>query len=1179
MNYANPFSLSFHGSYPNPKENPSILTSFLSQNQSIRSAQSIPTKLSFISQQQFKKKDLISPRSKIVTLHEDRKFEKRNIERVKYVSEHSTTPYLFISKKHPQIHIPMFPKLSPEPKIQVHRMPYINIMTEPTATIEEHSDEGRSNYEKSLDDDKQLIFNQSNNLLQASLISNNQEESLSPNKLSLKSRFKLAVQKSFRQPPRKSIFTLLISHEFNTHTENERKSIHKKFEPGNSILASKITFIKKYQSKQSCISYRDIKNQSNFHNVEQFNISSQAFQRKISLIHNTNSRNLIQNESFSLLPKSSRKSAIISKFQSNFLIGITDKKNEKLQFQEGDEKQSQNDQIHFQRVQINITVTFDNVDKTVYQFNKPKHIYEQNNIINEDQSQLKNLSSKLTQKIVPNTLQPQTNQIQLVSTKKLDFNSSFIDQKTKRQSRLSIQYGGAQEEVLKFDSKNQFNKSGLFFRVYYQNKLYKLTQKSNYTKENLQEIEQSFRPNFCSVNSNTIMNNVYTIMSTTEYGIRQRKVTNESITDKIQFLGIKLSKYQIEFERQIFNYNDETSLDDSDFSEDSESDVSLDKFLESPLNLNKPLDKKKKTSKGLKTLLETSQQQQNQNQFMNDQPTDQKQLSTGTLVLIKKIRKAFKISLFIQPIISLLESSTKNQLLTYSILFCNEFEMEQIKDKYQIAFQELNKFQGNPKLNSMIFSAIEMRYSQILIGRYINQTRIIDVEHQDPVIQTTILEKQDSQQTYQMPQQLTQIKNQNKYNHKEDSFNKKVQTVTKSKQQSQRYLTKQDSLQVNLPQQWNKRAMQSGELSNTIQQSNQQNSNLFTQTSTVLITKPTQTSQQSVFRVVSSKHIDLNSSQQDMSSSFHSSQNEETPQSGQIQKTQQTQIQQQQILQQQPQDQINSVRKLYSQNEDSYQNENEQYNFHPIKNNMNFLSMYKNSLRMRTHIKESSRRQKLDQIQQIKFSIYDHNYTEFIDNIQMIPEMKLDTTFQNGNTFLIIAAQCGCIEIVHELIKRGSDLNIQNVKYYQRRMMAIQQYIQHWHMDIIRLQICQWKPEEVLIFSTKKDKMPGVCYDTQYYLFIQIIQYNNGSRFQETQINQQLLKKQSKRQKIISIKFKFSKICSLRTIKNKENSKYIFTYYCEQKKLTIKIKRQYLGLNALNQLSFQIIINEKKPMD
>lgn len=36
----------------------------------------------------------------MITLHEERKLKNKNLERIKYVSEHSTTPYLFISKKH-----------------------------------------------------------------------------------------------------------------------------------------------------------------------------------------------------------------------------------------------------------------------------------------------------------------------------------------------------------------------------------------------------------------------------------------------------------------------------------------------------------------------------------------------------------------------------------------------------------------------------------------------------------------------------------------------------------------------------------------------------------------------------------------------------------------------------------------------------------------------------------------------------------------------------------------------------------------------------------------------------------------------------------------------------------------------------------------------------------------------
>ncbi|CAK63668.1 unnamed protein product (macronuclear) [Paramecium tetraurelia] len=1028
MNYANPFSLSSHGSFLSPKETPSILTSFLSQNQSIRSAQSNPIKLSFIQHPKNPKKtDLASPRSKMVTLHEDRKLKNTNFERIKYVSEHSTTPYLCISKKHPQIRIPILPKLSPEPKMEVQRMPYINIMTEPTAAIEEHSDEGRSNGEKSMDN------NRSDNLLYVSETSHNFEDQLSTSKLSLKSRFKSAVQKSFRSPPRKSLFNLLISHEFNTLQENERKSIQIKFEPGNQVLATKLIYRKKSKWRQQCIQTQEIKRHSRFINDEQFSISTKAFQRKINLIHGTNSRNLISIESFSLLPKSSRKSAIsiVSKLQNNTLSGISDHtidKNEESELHRNSNKESK-------PVKFNITVTFQNTDIAAYQFNKPKYTYHHN----EEIQQLQSLSPKATPKILPMTLQQSNNHISLVSTKKLDYNSTFVNLKTKRLSRLSVQQGVTQEEVQKIEQQNEFNKPGLFFRVYYQNKLYKLMQKSNYTKENLVEIEQGFRPKFVSPNTNTIMSNAYTMMSTTEQGIRQRKITNEQLSDKIQFLGIKFPKYQIESEKPPFDYNNESSLEGSESSDDSESQVSLNQFLESPLNPNKPLEKNKKPSKRKKSLQEISNEQDDQTHFYNDQPTDQKfiELSTGSLVLIKKIREAFHIPLTIQPILNILESSAKNRLLSYSVSVCEDFHMEIVEDLDQIANQKLLKFQKNSQLNSMIFQAVQIRYSQILIGRYVSQTRMIDVEHQDPVVQTTILEiqeKNDQSQSNQSQSQFSQIKSQKMNSSKEavkESNSKKPQTGGKIKQ-SQRYLTKQDSLQVQQYQSWNRRAMQSGDLSNTLQQSNQQNSNFFTQASTVLITKPTQTSQQSVFRVMSSKHIDLNSSQQDASSSLNSSQNEETPQSGQVQKSSQTQTQNQtqpqqpQLIQVQASNQISSGRNLRCLDEDSQQELHEQFDLDHLQNNMNQLSMQMHSLRMRTHIKESSRRQKLDQIQQIKLAIYDHNYTEFIDNIQFIPEAQLDTPLQNGNTFLILAAQCGCSEIVHELIKRGADINIQN---------------------------------------------------------------------------------------------------------------------------------------------------------
>ncbi|CAD8052815.1 unnamed protein product [Paramecium primaurelia] len=390
-------------------------------------------------------------------------------------------------------------------------------------------------------------------------------------------------------------------------------------------------------------------------------------------------------------------------------------------------------------------------------------------------------------------------------------------------------------------------------------------QKSNYTKENLEEIEQSFRP--------TIMNNPFTFMSTIEQGIRHRKITNESLADKIQFLGIKLSKYQIQSEKLIFDHNNETSQDKTESSDDSELEVSLDNFLDSPLNHNiRNIIKNKKPSKRKRSLLEISNQQNNQNYFFNDLPSDQKQLSTGTLVIIKKIRDAFHITLFFQPILKILEFSAKNMLLSYSVSICEEFHMELRQDKDQFANQKLQKFSKNLFMNSMIFQAIEIRYSQILIGRYLCSIRMIDVEHQDPVVQTTNIEKQeknDQQQSIQLQktilidQKLDKISRKDSVN---ESNNKKPQTVIKMKQQSKRNLRKQDSLQKSCAI-W-RFFKQSIKVKLIKFQFFHLNFNCFN--------NKTHISQQSMFRVMSSKHIDLNSSLQDISSSLSSSQNEET---------------------------------------------------------------------------------------------------------------------------------------------------------------------------------------------------------------------------------------------------------------------------------------------------------------
>ncbi|CAD8079315.1 unnamed protein product [Paramecium primaurelia] len=1027
MNYANPFSLTSQTSFLSPKDQRSRLTSFLSQNHSIKSNKSVSPKMNFLPQQKMLRTEQISPKSQFVSQNDNKKFQKKTTDRIKYVSEHSSTPYLYIQKKKHDIHIPLLPKLSPEPKIESSRVPLINIMTEPTITIEEQGEQERSNFEQRFEQrkDQQLLLNKSNNLLQVSQLSNNQDDQLSNSKLSIRSRFKKAVQNSFHSPARKSLFNVIISHEFNALQEVERPQIQKRFEPGNQILALKLLMQKKQNilKKEKYIKDIHLKKEFGLINIDQFNVSTKAFQRKVNLIHQTSSRSLMHQEQFSLLPKSQRKSitSVCSQIQNNLLIVSSDKNTQNIK-----EKSKEKDNLKdFEKTKFNVIITYENVEKLTFQFNRPKHLNQQKDTT-EEITPLKPPQSP--RQIVPLALISSKN---LQSSRKLDYIQSSRNLGANRFSRLSIQSSVFSEEAtnsadLKFD----FSKPNLFVRVYYQNKLYKMMQKTNYTKQNLQEVEESFRPKV-ALTSSTILTNVYTVMSTSEQGVRQRKVTNENLTDKIQFSGILLPKYSIDKENTIYNYDEYFNESAVISSEDSDDTVSLDNFLESPAN-NKPVIKKNITLKSQQTLNDQNQlKEQTLTYFIKDDPIDEKQLSTGALILIKKIRMAFQMPLYLQPILSVLEQKTKNHLLSLHVKICDDYEMGVLIDTHQTVFEEMLKYQRNPTLNKAICQAIEFRYPIILVGRYNCQTRMIDVEHQDPVSNTAILEKQESKYDKFENQTLLQtyIRNSMRRQSKElkESINKR-QTINTKKQNLQG-LTKQDSLQVTQPQQWNRRAMLSGELSNpltiTIQQTNQQNSNVFTQTSTVLITKPTIASQQSVFRVVSSKHIDLNSSQQDLSSSFHSSQNGESRRSSKIEQIQHQQSSQTQYTQP-PQQQVSQL-KMQSQQEDSFETiQDQEDKYHLLQEGKNALSMYMNSLRMRTQIKESQRRQKLDTNQLIKLAIYNNNFIEFMDNIQFIPEMQIDVPLQDGNTFLILAAQCGCKEIVHELVKRGADINIQN---------------------------------------------------------------------------------------------------------------------------------------------------------
>lgn len=53
-------------------------------------------------------------------------------------------------------------------------------------------------------------------------------------------------------------------------------------------------------------------------------------------------------------------------------------------------------------------------------------------------------------------------------------------------------------------------------------------------------------------------------------------------------------------------------------------------------------------------------------------------------------------------------------------------------DNNQVAFENLIPFYRNKTLIKILYQAIEIRYSQILTGRFLSSTRMYDVEHQEP---------------------------------------------------------------------------------------------------------------------------------------------------------------------------------------------------------------------------------------------------------------------------------------------------------------------------------------------------------------------------------------------------------------------------------------------------------------
>ncbi|CAD8156107.1 unnamed protein product [Paramecium octaurelia] len=89
-------------------------------------------------------------------------------------------------------------------------------------------------------------------------------------------------------------------------------------------------------------------------------------------------------------------------------------------------------------------------------------------------------------------------------------------------------------------------------------------------------------------------------------------------------------------------------------------------------------------------------------------------------------------------------------------------------------------------------------------------------------------------------------------------------------------------------------------------------------------------------------------------------------------------------------------------------------------------SMSKHALQMRTQITEARRRQSIAIIEKIKLLIEEQKLPELEEEFTNNPNLMINERFKGNNTYLIVAAQTGNIEIVEFLLRKGAQVNLQN---------------------------------------------------------------------------------------------------------------------------------------------------------
>ncbi|CAD8082345.1 unnamed protein product [Paramecium sonneborni] len=842
-------------------------------------------------------------------------------------------------------------------------------------------------------------------------------------KLSVKMKFKNAVsqqvQNMFKNRELKSLFTVIISPEFSSKHEEERQKISHQFEQGNFILAKNFQNMKdKFQPKQTNKYIKDKYILKHHHKInaviqnqiQKLHTTNKAFQRKIQMIKDTQwttkECDQPQQQQFSLLNKFKKQSIFSNQInqaqilQSNLeqiLPNLMDDANK-----------------------ITITITNTLLQNTTLEFNKPKFIVHMDSII--DEQLIQPITSPKKTILHSSSLHSsfKLQKIQNSASQSVIINKDHI---SNHNIYNSIQNANIIEDNSNLDFNQEYSKSNLYVRLYYQNRLHKMPQKIQYTQHHLKEIEEGFYQYVSMITGSQIS------FQTSHF---TKQVKSIEISNLVQESQIQLERYDIAQIRKQFSFDFDNSI--SSISSQSDQSNSFDQILEEPNQRLKVDDrhesKMKNIIQSMKNLSDDSESQI----FVEDVVKNQKQVSTGLLNTIKKVKNKFHCPLNGQAILSILDQSTKNDLLTFQIMEQSEEQIQKLihGDQDTNALTNLDYFYTQQQLRKMIYHGIEMRYEDILIGRYQSQSRMIDVEHYD-LVQSSILEA---------PQQHISSSQQSQQSQQSSEFLllQKQKLISLKNQGKSRNLQR-DSLTVLIkPKLYSKNTINSPDVTNvhskpTSQYTNQLTYNIFTSASTQYLTKPTNQSQQSV-KVSSVQNLEENLSHLEMSpqSSLKSIKSKSAIDSSNIiSQTNPPKIRKSQNIKEldkmtkekanQHKEQIELKEEIiYSKKQKS---SNISLIQQPILENKT-LSMFSYSLRMRNQALGHSRRQNLDQFKILEQLIYDNDFQEFYEHLQQVPSMYIDRRLENNDTLLTLASKSGCKEMIKELVKKGADINIQN---------------------------------------------------------------------------------------------------------------------------------------------------------